>query len=431
MLRQISLLTLVLVTVGLFFHSCKKELTGKSNLENEENITPLIKQKFAEQNVEKTLTARFNDSVTIKWLPDWDHISSKKVSDSITYYYVPLTPRLLAMGHPGRQYTIKTISFEQYLIARKSKLGSLSIYRATYSRLMPDQQRTETSRDGMNYARFTGHLLLDNFAGLKTVFKYNSGVPERKTPKGEIHTEGWVCDQECTWTAYCTGADLGDGDFSVTVTYGRAGQPCDQPMVPEPECGFAGAISTGWMLSTTDQTNCLWENDDDPSTPPDNGGGGDGGDTGSGGGQNTPDQDDINENVKSIMAQFVDANNQTYSGVDPNFKTGNKNGVSLLKLPIVYTGYVVSFSWDITTALPKLTDIKADVTGLTMGIFGFNQMNQTYTANSVSDIRFTVTGSVTYTLFIKGIGTVYQQPVTLNGTYNATNGHYTLTQVIN
>lgn len=195
----------------------------------------------------------------------------------MAYYYIPL--RSFLTSH-GRLQGFNFVSQQHYLIARTipGSNGSFTFLKATYNEQPGKEAPGNGEAAAGKFEKFSGYMVLDNFSG-KALYRYRNG--ERLTSSKQPSTDDdnyarWVCDQECTWFSYCTGADIGGGNYSVTTTYGYAGSGCDYPVASLPQCGFAGAQPVPWALTSSADINCVYIDDGtgDPGLPPDGSGGG-------------------------------------------------------------------------------------------------------------------------------------------------------------
>ncbi|MDQ0107454.1 hypothetical protein J2T02_002573 [Chitinophaga terrae (ex Kim and Jung 2007)] len=262
-------LTLI-VGIGLLYSCTKKEIARTELAPDKDRTMEVIKQEFVAAGLQAKLENKFNDTATVHWAPVWNRYSMRKVSDSVTYYYVPLTTYLTVRN--GRLLPVRTLMTEPYLVIkqRSQQQSQFKFVKATYTQ-KAEQQDGKPVFKNPDYDHFTGYLALDDLTGTRTLHRYKNSVLVDNTgasnPGGRI-----VCDMECNWFSYCTGADIGSGQYTVTVSYGRMGEPCEYPLTPFPDCGFAGATPSPWILSYSNEFNCQVI-DDDPPPPP---GGGDG-----------------------------------------------------------------------------------------------------------------------------------------------------------
>jgi hypothetical protein len=137
-----------------------------------------------------------------------------------------------------------------------------------------------------------------------------------------------------------------------------------------------------------------------------------------------------NAEVLGYLEKINAVNQVAHTGKDPNFVEGSTSGIAQLTLPLsLGVKYSINFNWNISNIPKQITEIKASLTGLTLGMMDFEQTGQAITKNdSNTEIRITITGNFFYKLFHKGIGRYYDLPVSLFVIYNATNGAYTLIQ---
>lgn len=387
MKKSLTLVSIVIVAIVSSHFSCTKE--AQAPIENS-TFASAISVADAKKWYENQSLSNKRSSADYIGVPDWEHSFVVKNDQSSAVLKVPLTD-------------IKTTLGYRDLILQQRVDGS--VYAAVlHVILSPDyigriiQNKgsvSENFRTIANKSDFTGYLLQydlkNNFIEGRC---FENGKQKRKIePESPSYPK---TEQNCD--------ELEGPDKNLCWII-------NLPQVtirPEP-------VSSPWLLPTTDPRVVLGPG---PGSGP--------------GGYDDGASKALNEKLAATIDAFKSAKDKPYSGVDPNFSPGAKKGVASLKLPISLSGYSVSFGWDKTTKPTTITDLKADLTGLTLGIFGFNQMSQAVTdASNNNSIKFTITGNVTYTLFFEGIGTIYQQPVTLIGTYSVETGNYTLTQKIN
>lgn len=271
---------ILIVGMGVMFSCTKKEVMSKGPDGNNLEVIALIKEQFNISGLQTKLSAKFNDSATIHWTPSWGSLSRRKVSDSVTFYYVPLATYLT--GKNGRLQSVKTLLTQQFLVIKqRSKESSPMIfYRASYTQRLQQKDGAPVITNP-DYDHFSGYQTTDNFADKRLLHVYENGVVSSNARGASGQDARIVCDQECTWFSYCSGADIGSGQYSVTVTYGRVGNPCDYPFARLPDCGFAGSQPSIWIISSTTEYNCHAIDDGDvPPPPPGGGGTGGGGDDG-------------------------------------------------------------------------------------------------------------------------------------------------------
>ncbi|WP_212005289.1 hypothetical protein [Chitinophaga sp. HK235] len=265
-----------IIILSILFYSCKKEKESTQKDLQVDNPTE-IKKEFDKHDFSKSLSNRFNDSLTIIWNADWEHMSSKKGGDSAVYYFIPLVPKLGSIAHKSNEYKLHIIGFQQFIIATKQAANEVRFFKAKYIQQLDAPQRgtsTNNRSPEISYAHFTGKLLLDDFSNRGYSINYYQGRAVRKSVVSQ--NARIVCDQECTWTMEC------DRGIWVTVTNGRMGDNC-----PSPDYGGAeaydcnpggGGMGGNWMLQST-SLNCYDIPDPiDPSLPtdPSTGGGGGG-----------------------------------------------------------------------------------------------------------------------------------------------------------
>ncbi len=83
------------IIIFLFIlYSCKKELNNsgsKSSVSTSNNsIIDSFKTGFLNKSYDKRLNQTINDTIILKWVPDWKSYTSSSLGDSLTYYYIAL-----------------------------------------------------------------------------------------------------------------------------------------------------------------------------------------------------------------------------------------------------------------------------------------------------------------------------------------------------
>lgn len=271
MKKFIGVSSFLLLLSIVVFYSCKRDKTSTQSPMIAESVSA-IRGEFDKHDFGKKLSTRFNDSLNINWKPDWERIKTKKVNDSIIFYYVPLVPRINSTADQSRKYEITTVGFEQFIIVKQKSVDELIFAKAQYV-FDPGwgQNKRVTSKrsDPINYVDFTGKLLLDDLSGKISAINYFKGQPIKASglQNGRI-----VCDMECYWTTWCERGPW------IAVTYGRMGESCSSPDWGPDAMDCGGSIGTGggWELQSSNTTNCVDIRDDVPPTPPDGTGGGTG-----------------------------------------------------------------------------------------------------------------------------------------------------------
>lgn len=121
----------------------------------------------------------------------------------------------------------------------------------------------------------------------------------------------------------------------------------------------------------------------------------------------------------------------TVKGTDPNFKKGQTSGTPIITYaPFVINGWTVTFGYNLTTS-NGITTIT--VNNLTASLFGvvinnsWTNLASSYSYNqATSTLSFSITGTLNYNMFPGGVGTIAQQNVVVTGTYNTSNGQFTV-----
>ncbi|WP_142683833.1 hypothetical protein [Chitinophaga polysaccharea] len=240
----------------ILFISCTKKDSSVSKSDHPINSTEDFQKKFDSTGFARQLVARFNDTLNINWNPEWNQMSTALPKDSLYYYYIPLKPGLFHNEKSDAHYNVRTVGTLQFLIVQANPKGNAQFFRGTYSL---DNNKGDTIRR-IDFARFTGWVLIDDFKGNTWLRHYNFGMIQDPHRQVEVisgaKTEMIVCDQNCTWTSYCEGADLGHGDFTVTTTTGSSGGACPTPTGQGAQCSAWNGQPKGWSISNVEYINC-------------------------------------------------------------------------------------------------------------------------------------------------------------------------------
>ena len=94
--------------------------------------------------------------------------------------------------------------------------------------------------------------------------------------------------------------------------------------------------------------------------------------------------------------------------------TGNLSIYMYLNVTINYDGKEVS-------------DMDSNISGFTLGL-SYDHVSSNYSVSSDNNINFTVQGIMNYNIVVEGIGTVFRQNVTLEGSYNPCNNSGSITR---
>ncbi|ASZ13045.1 hypothetical protein KTO58_09135 [Chitinophaga pendula] len=362
--------------------SCKKET--KIAADQPGQLTVVTARSFFENQVKK-ISARPEsaDALPIAGAPNWDSVYTKHltVGDAIA---VPLQgDRYISIGK------YKVIP-NNYLLIYKGKAG------------LQHEVVTVIKSPSDSGVGFSGNVIVQDWSGqILQGYSFKNGL-YRKTnitvgnrgPQTEI---GQLCAEMDIWTCVTVG-DFGPYcHYDHTVSACSGGGGGDQPWGHEP-----GTY---------------------PVNPDDY--------PGSNGGSGTVGNATTNNMIRNLLTEVEKVNDIIQRGKDPNFVDGAKSGLAITQLSIMgIVKYVVTFKWDVNNPQnAQLTEINANLTGLTIGLVDFKQY--TATASDLrynTELRFQIVGEFIYTLFINGVGTLFKIPMTISGTYNTTNGEYMLVQ---
>ena len=82
----------------------------------------------------------------------------------------------------------------------------------------------------------------------------------------------------------------------------------------------------------------------------------------------------------------------------------------------IYMYLNVTFNYD----GKEVSDMDSNISGFTLGL-SYDHVSSNYSVSSDNNINFTVQGTMNYNIVVEGIGTVFRQNVTLEGSYNPCN----------
>lgn len=82
----------------------------------------------------------------------------------------------------------------------------------------------------------------------------------------------------------------------------------------------------------------------------------------------------------------------------------------------IYMYLNVTFNYD----GKEVSDMDSNISGFTLGL-SYDHVSSNYSVSSDNNINFTVQGIMNYNIVVEGIGTVFRQNVTLEGSYNPCN----------
>ena len=119
---------------------------------------------------------------------------------------------------------------------------------------------------------------------------------------------------------------------------------------------------------------------------------------------------------------------QTISGTDHSFKKGQKFGTPMIKyMPNGITGFMVSFGYNLDTVngetFVKISNISSSTIGLVLGC-RWENLSGSYTVRGAI-VNFFIKGRIYYST---GLFNIYEETVQLSGSYDTTNGFYSVTR---
>jgi hypothetical protein len=84
----------------------------------------------------------------------------------------------------------------------------------------------------------------------------------------------------------------------------------------------------------------------------------------------------------------------------------------------LWTGYNVTFNWERSAGGIDVSNWNSGIVGMTLGASWDHTGSSSYVDKGI--VYFTITGYQNYNLIVEGIGTMFQEQVTINGYYNTT-----------
>jgi len=251
----------LLVTSGLLLYSCSKEPTGEQVSSTDSQKVQEVKEHFYSEKIDKQLTQKLNDSLTIFWEPDWQAASTSK-NDKEESLYIPLRPR--SSNKKGQGKVVASVI--QYLLVRKSPKGE-SYNIATY---IPE--RGSKSTELLDIKTFTGMLKIkDLFSNSISYYHHiNGNVERRSNDKGKASISACRTYWECDWYAStCQGI--------AYISWTSGWDTCPEPSEFLDGCGYYWEV---WYQNGATPTEFCDSTEEPPPPPPPTGGEGDGGGTG-------------------------------------------------------------------------------------------------------------------------------------------------------
>lgn len=362
--------------------SCKKE---SLSIQPEQLSIASARNYFETQVKKSSARTETGKILPVTGTPNWE-VAIMKKSDIGNTLSIPInTDRLYAVD---RNRTF--VQGYAYLLIYKDGEGS---FQHEVVNVIPTVKNTDTA--------FNGYAIVQDWSGsILKAFAYENGhhtsqtVSIKNTDNIAIKKE--IYCQEIAITTCTYNGIYYDCDHTVAVVCPGGGGGADFPGHPDWGGNPGGPV--------------------DPDNYPLSGG--------TSGGSAT------NIIVNNILTEFEKANDVIQRGKDPNFLQGATSGHALTKLSLLgMVDYIITFNWDIIGKTPQVTDIHANLTGMTLGLLGFNQFSAAVTdVRYTTELRFVITGEFTYTLFLNGVGTIFRIPITISGAYNAITGDYMLVQ---
>ena len=247
-----------------------------------------VKSDFlSKPEYQKKLYQPLFDTMQIYWQPAWGGIMHKVQDDSITWYYVPLSPEVRNKQDKQLSHQITMNNIKKYIIARSTDAG-ISFSLGSY---IVDRKESETPEepDSFNEA-FTGQLMQENFEGGPVYLKeYKQGNPAKISNKARVANtksnssvpntlSSTTGETVCTYQSICQWSGVGiDNTPHITVTSGNWNSTqltdCPYPIRTSP----TGPTTWTRNYSYFDQRcEVIYDPPTGPPLPPGTGGGGGG-----------------------------------------------------------------------------------------------------------------------------------------------------------
>ncbi|NLU94909.1 hypothetical protein [Chitinophaga sp. Ak27] len=247
----------------LLFTTCTKEQKDSTVNETEHNQT--LKLEFDHQKVEQHFITRFNDSLNLLFVPDWDKVSVLEKSDTQTVYFLPLYARLKRNSSSVYYNVLQNAGRKALIVYQRD--GKYIFNAITY----PDQGSAAERSNARAPNVITGdtikNVLVENLNGLsyQVAFQKVNGKFQKiasllnKTPRASRASsiaapQDRICYNVCTWGFYCPS----DGyHVTVTVAEGYCLGPTPETCPDSWPIGSnTGGYTPAWQM-TYSEIRCL------------------------------------------------------------------------------------------------------------------------------------------------------------------------------
>ena len=316
----------------LYLSSCKKDLLLQEQISSRKLITNSsnlsdnsIRQEFSSQNAGNYLIIKINDTLGVKWSPNWEKIIRVK-KDTSNFLYIQIKPTLFN-SKTGKEYLERnyvTISTSRYLMATKDYQNKTTFWWADFVQesIVVNNKLVNTKID---FKHFTGNLIVKSLD--RKTFKYYVYKDGTKLTPSKIiqtvKTNGWEPEcrdiYNCTYYCSCSGEDATDTyEYQTVNPY-----YCYVPPPPSSQCDES---YEEWFLIdsyVTQQCTMVWI--PDPEAPP---------------GDNPDDYDpivndpcDANKTyTKAVMAQFISNNTSIAASITQTKQYANQGSESAFRV---------------------------------------------------------------------------------------------------
>jgi hypothetical protein len=246
--RKYTAWLLLLLLVPVYFISCEKNDVSSSPEDQTALAIAGVRAAFEQQQFSSMDPIRLHDTVSLAKTPVWTEAAFVKVSDTVSYLYVPIA--FGVQSDSRRQVYLQRYPERLYVIARISD-GKPVVSIGTY---------LSDSVGATDIHRFTGKLIMEDTHGRKRYAVYRHGIAQ-KPGTGTARTAVIVCTDQyaCSWFRVCP-----DGSIEVTASDWSAGESsCGRPNESLGHC--PGRL---WTLSGQTVVGQFCELVPDPPPPP-------------------------------------------------------------------------------------------------------------------------------------------------------------------
>jgi len=233
------LLAIGIATVALMF-ACRKEQNSQEK-ETSKELTE-IKQALTESKIAKQLSQRFNDTLTMIFIPDWNKAVSQKESDSTLVQVFPLNAHLKE-NKTGKEFIVHEEGYVKYLVVSQhdrhysfsiattvsSVQGSPSLDAKT--NLTNDNRHTDLTQVLFQDENNQAAIVPFDKNGWVTRGDAGTRISSASTTAGTLDEP--ICVFVCNWGYYC----MTQG-YTATVSVSIGGCFPPPPPPPCPKTGY-------------------------------------------------------------------------------------------------------------------------------------------------------------------------------------------------